>query len=187
MGLPEHEDVRERPISMFTNQTSDGDSSWRSMLWMCLACVVVLFLLYKSFLWWETQQKSAVGSSSTEVVAKPGMGPTDTTPAVIFTDGECPSGAQKSNVTVNTAKVGTVTLRMPEYAPTPTQPQLVEVQAPTVGTTSQVPTRNTECAYLDEQIKQLDSLARQALSAQSQDALRHQRQRLRSRQFELHC
>lgn len=217
MGLPDREEVRERPISMFTHQTSDGDSSWRAMLWMVLACVVVLFLIYKSFLWWEAHQKTAVGSPATEVVTRPGMGPTDTKHAgrtdasnpssasqpmddnthtvtkcivsgkVIFTDGECPNGSKKSSVTVNTAKVGTVAPRMPTNAPTPMQHQVVEIQTPTVGNTGSVSNHNAECTYLDEQIKQLDSLARQALSAQSQDSLRHQRQRLRSRQFELHC
>ncbi|WP_180128239.1 hypothetical protein [Rhodoferax sp. BLA1] len=217
MGLPDREDVRERPISMFANPRSDGDSAWRTMLWLVLACVVVLFLLYKSFLWWEARPKTAVGSPATEVITRHGMGSTDTTHAdradaanppgasqpmdnnthtvtkcvvsgkVIFTDGECPSGSHKSSVKVNTANVGTVAPRMPAYTPATAQPQLVEVQTPSPGTTNHLPTRNAECTYLDEQIKQIDALARQALSASSQDRLRQERQRVRSRQFELHC
>lgn len=218
MGLPDREDVRERPISMFANPRSDADSAWRAMLWVVLACVVVLFLLYKSFLWWEVRPKTAVGSPATEVITRPGMGSAEATHAgradaanppsasqpldnnthtvtkcvvsgkVIFTDGECPSGSHKSSVTVNTAKVGTVAPRMPAYAAAaPPEHQLVEVQTPSAGTTNHLPTRNAECTYLDEQIKQIDALARQALSAPSQDRLRQERQRVRSRQFELHC
>ena len=212
MGLSDREDVREPPISMFANPRADADSAWRTMLWVVLACVVVLFLLYKSFLWWEARQKTAMGSPATEVITRPGKGSTETTRAgradaanppsttqpldnnthtvtkcvvsgkVIFTDGKCPIGSQQSSVTVNTAKVGTVAPRLPEYTPAPEQPQLVEVPTPSPGTTPHI-----ECSYLDEQIKQIDTLARQALSALSQDRLRHERQRARSRQFELHC
>jgi hypothetical protein len=106
---------------------------------------------------------------------------------VILTDRECPSGSVKSSVMVNTANVGTVAPSMSATEPPQIQHQVVVVNAPVAGTTGSASTRNAECGYLDEQIKLIDALARQALSGQSQDSLISQRKRFRSRQAELHC
>ena len=51
----------------------------------------------------------------------------------------------------------------------------------------QADARRTECALLDQQIRDLDSQARQPSSGQVQDWIRSQRADARTRQFRLHC
>ena len=47
--------------------------------------------------------------------------------------------------------------------------------------------RQAECANLNAQISQLDALARQPQSGQSQDRITSERRSARDRQFSLHC
>jgi len=47
--------------------------------------------------------------------------------------------------------------------------------------------RQAECANLNAQIAQLDALARQPQSGQSQDRITSERRSARDRQFSLHC
>lgn len=105
---------------------------------------------------------------------------------VIFTDSQCPGGSKSSSVTVNIANVGTVAPPLTPTA-TPRIQQQVVTNASNSETVSNASPRNSECTYLEEQIKQIDAMARQPLSGQSQDVLSAQRKKFRSRQFELRC
>jgi hypothetical protein len=57
------------------------------------------------------------------------------------------------------------------------QPSAANISAP----------RQLECKSLDEEIRHLDSWARQPNSGQTQDLIRDKRKRARDRQFEIHC
>ena len=50
-----------------------------------------------------------------------------------------------------------------------------------------ISTKGAECAGLEQQIHSLDSRARSPISGSEQEAIRAERMRARSRQFELHC
>jgi hypothetical protein len=65
--------------------------------------------------------------------------------------------------------------------------QEVEAQLALPAPAAAMSTRNAECAALDAHIRALDDRARQAISGHEQDAIRVERARARSRQFDLHC
>lgn len=68
--------------------------------------------------------------------------------------------------------------------------EIVDDAAQVVAATrerQQADARQAECARLDQQIRDLDSQARQPLSGQMQDWIRSQRTEDRNRQFRLHC
>ncbi len=105
---------------------------------------------------------------------------------VTFTDGKCPSGSSNSTVTVNTAKVGTVA--PPAFVSTPAQIQQSAVrQQAAVETSNAASVHEAECNLLKQEIDQIDALTRQPLSGRNQDDLRARREKVRSRQFALHC
>ncbi|MES2877303.1 MAG: hypothetical protein V4713_02685 [Pseudomonadota bacterium] len=222
MGLSDRDYMHERRPKEQMWERSQQVSTLQSNLWMILTWISILFLLYKSFLWWESSKKPvaainpSIGVAVTETVPveskriyrhpTPQQGqqnsanrsaPVDfdnrtvtkcmVNGQVIFTDSDCPTGSKVSSVTINTAYVGTVAPQMPEIASPQVQDQSVTTNFPTEGTVGKASTRNAECSYLDEQIKLIDSLARQPQSAQTQDNLSTQRKRFRSRQYELHC
>lgn len=105
---------------------------------------------------------------------------------VTFTDGKCPNGSTTSYVTVSTGNV--VNVLPPTFIPTTPkiQPQVV-MQQPAAETNNVASMKETECGFLNHQVDQLDALARQPLSSQSQDSISEQRKKYRSRQFALHC
>jgi hypothetical protein len=80
---------------------------------------------------------------------------------VIFTDSDCPTGSKVSSVTVNTANVGTVVPQMPVTVSPRVQYQSIVTNFPPLVTAGTASARNAECGYLGEQIKLIDSLARQ--------------------------
>lgn len=63
----------------------------------------------------------------------------------------------------------------------------VVAAAPERSGPSAAETRQRECRYLDERIRNLDAQARQPQSAAMQDWLREKRKQARDRQFALHC
>jgi hypothetical protein len=105
---------------------------------------------------------------------------------VIFTDGKCPSGSSNSTVTVNTAKVGTVAPPAFVSAPPQVQQPAVRPQA-AVETSNAATVHEAECNLLKQEIDQIDALTRQPLSGRYQDDLRARREKVRSKQFALHC
>lgn len=219
MGMSDRDYMRERRPKEQMWERSPQVSKLRSNLWMLLTWVSVLFLLYKSFLWWELTKKPIKAINSSIEVAVPEAAPVvskqSPTPQsrqlssvnrsaqdhsgdrtvtkcmvnskVLYTDSDCPTGSKESSVTVHTANVGTVAPQMPVTASLPVGYQTVVTNVSSSSSVSTAPTRNIECGYLDEQIKVIDSLARQPQSGQTQDHLSAQRKKFRSRQFELHC
>lgn len=222
MGLSDRDYMHERRPKEQMWERSQQVSTLQSNLWTILTWVSILFLLYKSFLWWESSRGPVKAINPSIGVAVPETDPIERkriyrppTPQlgqqdsanrsapvhsgdrtvtkcmvngqVTFTDSDCPTGSKVSSVTVNTAYVGTVAPQMPITASPQVQYQSVATNLPTAGTVGKSSTRNAECGYLDEQIKLIDSLARQPQSAQTQDNLSAQRKRFRSRQYELHC
>ena len=109
-----------------------------------------------------------------------------------YSDTPCPIGALATAVKITQAPpVPPQPLRS---APSPTQtpatwpqPPIVIVQAPQTPVVDQSAMRQLECKALDDDIKRLDSWARQPNSGQTQDLIRDRRKRARDRQFESHC
>ena len=109
-----------------------------------------------------------------------------------YSDTPCPIGALATAVQITQAPpVPPQPLRS---APPPTQtpanwpqPPIVIVQAPQPPMVDLSAIRQLECKALDEEIKHLDSWARQPHSGQTQDLIRDKRKRARDRQFEIHC
>ena len=110
----------------------------------------------------------------------------------MYSDTPCPIGALATAVQITQAPpVPPQPLRsapppnqMPAHWP---QQPIVIVQAPQRPTVDPSAMRQLECKALDEEIKHLDSWARQPNSGQTQDLIRDRRKRARDRQFEIHC
>ena len=110
----------------------------------------------------------------------------------MYSDTPCPIGALATAVQITQAPpVPPQPLRS---APPPTQtpanwpqPPIVIVQAPQTPVVDPSAMRQLECKALDDEIKRLDSWARQPNSGQTQDLIRDRRKRARDRQFEIHC
>ena len=80
--------------------------------------------------------------------------------------------------------------RRPAPPPVPFTTTRVDRPGSVTITTTNVPhadTKRIECDALDQEIVAIDNAARQPQGPQTQDILRQQRQRARSRQFSLHC
>ena len=109
-----------------------------------------------------------------------------------YSDTPCPIGALATAVQITQAPpIPPQPLRS---APAPTQtpanwpqPPIVIVQAPQPTMVDPSAMRQIECKALDDEIKHLDSWARQPNSGQIQDLIRDRRKRARDRQFEIHC
>ncbi len=56
MGLADRDYMNDRRPEVQGWERPWRETSLRSTLWMILTWVSVLFLLYKSFLWWEPQK-----------------------------------------------------------------------------------------------------------------------------------
>lgn len=136
---------------------------------------------------------------STKDASEPGPGGTTHTVTkcthngtVTFTDGPCTYGATSTTVTVTTSNVGTVAPHAPVMAvpsqivnaPVTEQRSIVINQIPVPN---QAAANQLECGSLELEIKQIDILAKQALSGQAQDNLAERRKQVRSRQFALRC
>jgi len=182
----------------------------------------MLFLLYQSFLWFESYKEarnkimpsSKIETPEKKTATNHGKNVPSTTersrqnaPAgsalpvpdtrntvtkcllngqVTFTDGKCPSGSTNSYVTVSTGNF--INVLPPTFVPTTPkiQPRVV-MQQPAAETNNVASMKESECGFLNHQVDQLDGLARQPLSSQSQDSISEQRKKYRSRQFALHC
>ena len=136
---------------------------------------------------------------STKDASEPGPGGTTHTVTkcthngtVTFTDATCAYGATTTTVTVTTSNVGTVAPQAPVmvapaqivHSPVTQQGSVVVNQIPGQN---QVAGNQLECSSLELEIKQIDTLAKQALSGQAQDNLAERRKQVRSRQFALRC
>ena len=109
-----------------------------------------------------------------------------------YSDTPCPMGALATAVKITQAPpVPPQPLRSaPPPTQTPThwpQPPIVIVQAPQPPMVDLSTMRQVECKALDEEIRHLDSWARQPNSGQTHDLIRDRRKRARDRQFEIHC
>lgn len=204
--------MQRQPAEVFDSRKSSQNHRFRSTLWTVLIWLTALLLLYKSFLWLESYKQSrkeldpgtelgvpekAPQTNSRNFVPSPGgqsqqsssTGYEASSPdtrtvtkcllngRVTFTDGKCPSGSSNSTVTVDTAKVGTVA--PPAFVSAPPQPA--------VETSNAASVHEAECNLLKQEIDQIEALTRQPLSGRYQDDLRARREKIRSRQFALHC
>ena len=109
-----------------------------------------------------------------------------------YSDAPCPIGALATAVQITQAPP--VPPQLLRSAPPPNQtpdnwPQqpIVIVQAPQAPVVDTTAMRQLGCKALDDEIKRLDSWARQPNSGQTQDLIRDKRKRVRDRQFEIHC
>lgn len=217
MGLSDRDYMQEQYPNVFAKRKLSKSHPVRYTFLMILTWTTILFLLYQSFLWLESYkqasssnkvgspEKTSTTNSRRDVPSSNDRNdqnvPNESEPAnpdmrtvtkcllngqVTFTDRKCPSGSIKSSVTVNTANMGTVT--PPTFIPTapPIQQQVV-VQQQSAQTNNVSSMHGAECILLKQQIDQIDALARQPLSGQSQDELSAERKKIRSRQFALHC
>ena len=106
-----------------------------------------------------------------------------------YSDTPCPIGALATAVQITQAPpvppqpVRSAPLQTEVLDNWPQQP-IVIVRAPTADLSA---SRQLECKALDEEIKRLDSWARQPHSGQTQDLIRDNRKKVRDRQFEIHC
>ncbi|WP_457281887.1 hypothetical protein [Polaromonas sp. P5_D5] len=105
----------------------------------------------------------------------------------IYSDNACPQGAAGAQV-VTKADHNLMTGLSPTQMAAadripPAAPSLSTI-APSVNAT---PDKRSECVFIDAEIKRLDALARQPLSAQTQDEITRARKELRDRQFRIHC
>ncbi len=110
----------------------------------------------------------------------------------MYSDAPCPVGALATAVQITQAPP--VPLQPLSSAPPPTQtpanwpqPPVVIVQAPQPPMVDSTVVRQLGCKALDDEIKRLDSWARQPNSGQTQDLIRDKRKRVLDRQFEIHC
>lgn len=218
MGLSDCDYMHERQSEIFGKKKSSWSNPFRTTQGMILTWAAILFLLYQSFLWWESQKHTAqklrpdvevraqhsapiprvVPSTRNRNQADSAadMEPSNTTTGVvtkcllngqvIFTDRKCPSGASASRVAVNASNFGTVTAPLAIPASPQVQQEIV-VQQPVAETQHVASTHSLECNVLKQQIDQIDAMARQPLSTQSQDNLSAQRKTIRSRQYSLRC
>lgn len=101
-----------------------------------------------------------------------------------YGDAECAHGSVVSQVTTRTDH----NLMEPVRPQTPTRQETTTVYE-TVVTQSTTSAHNSksECGSLDQQIRHLDSMARQPQSGQTQDWITAERKRLRDRQFRIPC
>ncbi len=101
-----------------------------------------------------------------------------------YSDGECARGAVASQVTTRTDH----NLMDPVH-PTVTSRHETTTVHETVVTRETTSGNNnkSECGFLDQQIKNLDSMARQPQTEQIQDWITAERKRLRDRQFRIPC
>jgi hypothetical protein len=98
------------------------------------------------------------------------------------------TGGKESSMTIDPGPEPAPVARRP--APAPFTTTRVERPGSVTVTTTNVPhadTRRIECDALDQEIIAIDNAAKQPQGPQTQDMLREQRQRARSRQFSLHC
>lgn len=213
MGQGDQDDWNERVRPVFSGGPTESGGVFGSLWGLGLISAVVVFLLYKSVLWWgpfgpspgvavalpPTTQAKGGHVRPPEQPLSPNRRAAPSPPSgesasqsvtqcvlngqVSFTDRACPAGASVRQVTVHTALVGTVA--PPVAAATPLMaPTQVAGPAPAVN---QAALRSSECRHLDEQIKHIDALALQPQTAPTQDELSRQRLQLRSRQFALRC
>lgn len=101
-----------------------------------------------------------------------------------YGDGECAPGAVVSQVTTRTDHNLMAPIR--PSAPTRQETTTVHETVVTQSTTS-ADGNKSECGLLDQQIKNLDSLARQPQSGPTQDWITAERKKLRDRQFRIPC
>ena len=101
-----------------------------------------------------------------------------------YGDSECARGAVASHVTTRTDHNLMEAIR--PVAPTRQETTTVHETVVTQSTTS-AGGNKSECGLLDQQIKNLDSLARQPQSGQTQDWITAERKKLRDRQFRIPC
>lgn len=101
-----------------------------------------------------------------------------------YGDGECGRGAVASQVTTRTDHN-----LMDAVRPTVSSRQETTIVNETVVTHNTNPANDSksECGYLDQQIKNLDSMARQPQTGQMQDWITGERKKLRDRQFRIPC
>lgn len=101
-----------------------------------------------------------------------------------YGDSECARGGVASQVTTRTNHNLMEPVR--PQAPTRQETTTIHETVVTQSATSAV-SNKSECVMLDQQIKNLDSLARQPQSGQTQDWITSERKRLRDRQFRIPC
>lgn len=103
MGIADRDYMRERKEPTFEKGRASKNlfragnkSGLRSKLWMTLTWLSILFILYKSFLWWETRsQLNRTVNESVEVTTPENPVPADQpkTPQVIQRQRQSPSAA----------------------------------------------------------------------------------------------
>ncbi len=134
----------------------------------------------------QAYRQNNPGASSQQVIKCTAGGKTT------YSDAPCPMGALATAVQITQAPP--VPPQPVQSAPPQTQapanwpqPTIAIVQAPQPPVVDLYAIRLLECKALDEEIKRLDSWARQPNSGQTQDLIRDRRKRTRDRQFEIHC
>lgn len=105
----------------------------------------------------------------------------------IYSDNACPQGAAGAQVVTKSHHNLIPGLEPSQMAAAdriqPIAPPLSAV-APSANA---IPNKASECVLIDAEIKRLDALARQPLSAQTQDEITRVRKELRDRQFRIRC
>lgn len=108
-----------------------------------------------------------------------------------YSNTPCPSGAMATHIQIREAPAPPVTVQT-----TPPNPPSVAAPTPVVIAQNPLPQpspvdsyamKKAECLALEEDIKQMDSWARQPNSGQTQDFIRERRKKARDRQFEIRC
>ena len=105
---------------------------------------------------------------------------------VSYGDATCPLGAITRNIATNSNQNVMVAVKAPVAEEVTNAPQTFPLYAQNQPNAAYVAVK-AECTALEERIKYLDSLARQPQSGQTQDWIRGERDKARSRQFSLKC
>lgn len=217
MGQGEQDDWRGRVRPVFSAGKAESPRVFDSLWMISLVLTVVVFLLYKSVLWWAPfgpspgvatvlpstaqaddghAQRPAEPPPSTNRSAAPGTQRGESSSQSVT---QCVLNGQVSftdRACPGGASVRQITVHtamVGTVAPstsvttTPVHPPQVVAPSGPAPQVNQAALRSTECHYLDEQIKHIDALARQPQTAPTQDELSRRRLQLRSGQFALRC
>ena len=105
---------------------------------------------------------------------------------VSYGDATCPPGAITQSIATNSNQNVMVAVKAPAAEQVAELVQTSPIYAQNQSSSAYA-VMKAECMALEERIKYLDSLARQPQSGQTQDWIRGERDKARSRQFSLKC